>query len=381
VVTGETRLRRTAAVAAAALYLGAACALADVIRLTNGRSVEGLIAGERETEVVVDLGVGTMTIRRSRIESIERSDDAGARAIRDAWKKKYYLHRKHVPPGVADLARAYRDLEELRRRAAAARRQATQADARERRLRRERQALREQFVELSRRLEKADPKADLEAYNTLVVDRNAVGAGMTVLDADLKEGAARREAWSGRVSAYVDELSLFRSEFDLRREAAQEIPDPDETFFFDRLARNLEGLEAEFTRVAVRVESHRGGTVVTAKVNDRATGRFLLDTGAMLVTLNREFADRLKRPTEDRPSIDLVLADGSKATAVQILLDSVGVGEARVSDVPAAILPASAGPGLDGLLGMSFLRHFVVRLDGSSGRLFLSQFTPETGGD
>ena len=64
------------------------------------------------------------------------------------------------------------------------------------------------------------------------------------------------------------------------------------------------------------------------------------------------------------------MADGKQAAGRFYIMDSVSVGASRVEKTPVVVLDAP-GPEADGLLGMSFLRNFVVQLDLPSGKLIL----------
>ena len=92
--------------------------------------------------------------------------------------------------------------------------------------------------------------------------------------------------------------------------------------------------------------------------------------------LSAAFAKKLKIDLAEEPTIPLVLADGRRVEATQVVLDKVSLGDAVAHDVVAAVLPVSSHRDIDGLLGMSFLKHFVVSLDGKSGKLVLRQLKP-----
>ena len=70
------------------------------------------------------------------------------------------------------------------------------------------------------------------------------------------------------------------------------------------------------------------------------------------------------------------LADGSQVEGHHVVLRSLAVGDAREENVDAVVIPRPPSPGVDGLLGMSFLGNFVVSLDGAGGELVLRRFEP-----
>ena len=73
-----------------------------------------------------------------------------------------------------------------------------------------------------------------------------------------------------------------------------------------------------------------------------------------------------------RPS---ALASPAAHRRVKVKVFRVGtleVGRSKESLVVVAVLPPP-GAGVDGLLGMSFLEHFAVRVDASTGQLMLNR--------
>src|SRR3990167_3831305 len=47
--------------------------LGDIIYFKNGGSIEGIIKEESGTSIIIDLGVGTMTVRKDEVLNIERA--------------------------------------------------------------------------------------------------------------------------------------------------------------------------------------------------------------------------------------------------------------------------------------------------------------------
>jgi clan AA aspartic protease (TIGR02281 family) len=109
--------------------------------------------------------------------------------------------------------------------------------------------------------------------------------------------------------------------------------------------------------------------VTVATVNRRHRGRFLIDTGASYVALSASFAGRLG--LEAQGATVLVQTANGPVTARPVVLDAVavqGASAARVSALVMDTLPT----GVDGLLGLSFLSRFQVKLDRAERRLELT---------
>lgn len=101
----------------------------------------------------------------------------------------------------------------------------------------------------------------------------------------------------------------------------------------------------------------------------------MVDTGATTVSITDELARRLNLP-HGLAEATLTLADGSTRKARTTMLKSVEVEGARIANVIAVTLPTSPGEGLDGLLGMNFLREFNIQLDPVAHVLILTRFAP-----
>jgi predicted aspartyl protease len=72
----------------------------------------------------------------------------------------------------------------------------------------------------------------------------------------------------------------------------------------------------------------------------------------------------------------VILADGSKVKAKPVILKSIKVGDAQLNNVQAAIIEKKGISEEDGLLGMSFLKNFLVRINTKENKLILEEFNP-----
>jgi clan AA aspartic protease (TIGR02281 family) len=114
---------------------------------------------------------------------------------------------------------------------------------------------------------------------------------------------------------------------------------------------------------AMLVEALVGGTVRT---------RLLLDTGAEFTVLSTAAARRLALNLESAAVIPLRSASGV-FFAPMLKVQSIAVGDAAAYDVE--VIVHDTTPGLDGLLGMSFLDNFLVTISTSDERLILAPLT------
>jgi aspartyl protease family protein len=113
----------------------------------------------------------------------------------------------------------------------------------------------------------------------------------------------------------------------------------------------------------------RGNWIADVRLNGSRTARFIVDTGASACVISPELAADLGiRPGPGAEMIPMQVVGGVTA-GPRITLASVRVGDADVENVAAVI--HSIGPGIEGLLGNSFLGRFTVTVDPGRGVLIL----------
>lgn len=112
--------------------------------------------------------------------------------------------------------------------------------------------------------------------------------------------------------------------------------------------------------------------VVTIRVNGENEGHLIVDTGASHTVLSRSLAIRsgLLIGTPNGVTMNTV---GGQVQAEVVQVNSLRVADLEVKDSVATIydLP-DAPPGIDGLLGLSFLGRFEVTLDAEKPQLLLN---------
>jgi aspartyl protease family protein len=97
---------------------------------------------------------------------------------------------------------------------------------------------------------------------------------------------------------------------------------------------------------------------------NNVAGTMILDTGASFVSISSQFAFRARVPTESGSQV-IMKTVGGKVSADIGYANSISVGKAVAFGVTTAVMRGDGdafGKGVDGLLGMSFLSRFNVRL-------------------
>ena len=137
----------------------------------------------------------------------------------------------------------------------------------------------------------------------------------------------------------------------------------------------------------IEISQDRSSIVLDVTLNKKVKASLILDTGASVIMLKKDFAKKLGIDLNELGhNMKVVLADGRTANARHIVLDSVQVQNVEAQNVEATILldeqvrdneleferPASTSIG-DGLLGMSFLKHFNFKIDQKQKKLILEK--------
>lgn len=120
----------------------------------------------------------------------------------------------------------------------------------------------------------------------------------------------------------------------------------------------------------IKLEARRGVWFVEVTLNQTVRARFLVDTGATACIVSPELARSLGIAYEDAPTVPLQTANGI-ATGRPAAIPSIRVGDAEAMDVRAVVMDLE--PGMEGILGNTFLGRYAVTLDAERGLLALKR--------
>ena len=365
-------------------FLCSSFVAADTITLKNGRSIDGIIQKETPTQITLSLGPGAVTINKSQVASIRKSDAEGESQIRDDWRRYYFAHEKYVPQGLESLAAEYRSID-IQREAATENLARLRSSTTERKvLRDEVGRLQQESVDCMRRLPSNLPPADakhaaeIANYNALIGRHNALGARMEIVQDALLKKEAMDEDCRKQIAAYLRALLNFQRTFAAHYDRYRKTRGTkQEDVFFTELAKKVGTYSTEIKETDIPFETDGPHAIVTARINNQVNARLLLDTGATVVQISETLADRLHLQLPDEPTLKVTLADGSEVRVKPVVFDALQVADARAEHVAGIVSPSAPSPGVDGLLGMSFLREFDMRLDGAGHKLILQRFDPK----
>lgn len=350
-------------------------ARADRVTLRNGQVLEGLAMPPEAGILRLKIGVGEIRLPEDSVLRIERADPE---TLRRQWEADHFDHPDIRPESCRDLAVELRNVEGARAEAATAagRHEANRNAGPE--LERELAALQAEAdpvrAEIARRGEagfNAMKSGEVDEYNRLVARSNDLANRIAQLRTRRASLPAERTKDRQAISDYLLRVERFAERLEEERQVRARGGSPEEQRFVALAIRKVSGWQDEIFRTPIPHEDHNGHALIPVRLNDRLDVSLLLDTGASLVSLSAETARKLGLVGEESGQIRIRLADGRTLDAPAVRLSSVQAGDARVENVDAVILPDRPAPDVDGLLGASFLREFVVRYDASAGRLEL----------
>ncbi|MBC7782875.1 MAG: clan AA aspartic protease [Burkholderiales bacterium] len=141
---------------------------------------------------------------------------------------------------------------------------------------------------------------------------------------------------------------------------------------------DMKKLREKVDSATIQFEMGGGVPHVPITINDAVKINVVFDSGATLVTLAPETAAKLTlREATGKKTLRLHTADGKVHECRLVILDSVRIGNFRIENVEAAVLPSGV-KGAPDLLGGSFLKNFKYQMDLGARVIKLTQITRVT---
>ena len=348
---------------------------ADIVKLKNGKSFEGIIKKENSTEVTINIGLGTISFNKNQVATIERSEST---TLQGQWQKQYFSKGKYVPPGLNQLADAFNTLESNRKLAAKAKNKNSLLQRRRTKLFKDLTNIKSDMAVIAQHLQQIVPADNVDRYNNLVKKQNELFSRSVIIKNGLQDDTEEASALRESIANYLQHLANFKTQLETEKKQYATPPaDEQVAYFFSTIDQHVRDYSTEFQDIEVPHDGNQGHMILTVRLNDKIDGQFLLDTGATFVTLSNSMARRLQINLSSQNQIPVSLANGSQVNAQPVILKSVQVGDARVNGVAAMIFPEAPNDGVDGLLGMSFLREFMISMDPTHKKLIFQKFNPK----
>ncbi|GJL64871.1 MAG: hypothetical protein NPIRA04_35250 [Nitrospirales bacterium] len=196
---------------------------------------------------------------------------------------------------------------------------------------------------------------------TVLTDSPAQLEHCTVL---LEESSSNNSGTTSQPKSTIQPMSSKTEPNTLEPNIPQEYP------FIDELGQSSQDEQSE--AITIPVTSYGGSLLVTVQLNQTREVQLILDTGATMTVLSQDVALDLGLISSSKTQLTTVYTAGGPIQVNVSTVDSIQAGTAQVHDVDVAIHDLPDGQkGIDGLLGMSFLNHFLVTLDTNQGLLHL----------
>lgn len=138
-----------------------------------------------------------------------------------------------------------------------------------------------------------------------------------------------------------------------------------------RLQRDIADLKSQEGKILIRFRPGSPTVPVTANLGNAMRQRFLVDTGASIVTVPSETAHRLGIDLSGSLPRRLFFSATGARNAIEVTLPSIIIDGWEVVDVKALVVDLPGQPGV-GLLGMNYLNNFRMDLDTDNGLLTLA---------
>ncbi|MFA5339722.1 MAG: hypothetical protein WC317_06235, partial [Candidatus Omnitrophota bacterium] len=186
---------------------------ADSIKLKKGGNLAGIIRQEDDTSITLQIGMGTMRIQKSEIESIRKAGEKENDALDASFRKAAIERGTFVPPGLEEMAQKLKAMADDRKKVDGAKRQ---LDSLKQRLEDDSdkfRSMRSDFDRKNAEVSGMDPKSDIPRYNSLITELNAAGVKISALSEELNKMNPRlseyQSAYWKAITGYGNEIGDF----------------------------------------------------------------------------------------------------------------------------------------------------------------------------
>ncbi len=341
--------------------------------MKSGSEIEGAAVSENSVLITVDIGYGKVNLQKTDILKIRRATKAQREAAGKQQRRNKFRSGALVPKGAEKLAGLFRTVSSAGDKAAAARSRRAARLAELKAAQGELSSLTKRYQAASNELAGIDAESEPSEYTRAVGELNKIGNQIRAKELGREEARRQADKPDSSFQVYLDAYRALDGYLQGEGKPLMEAPrkGPDEEYFA-WLRGEVARMKRDFRMDAIESEGREGHLIVKVLLDGRVSARLMVDTGATTTVLYSNVADALKLGPKDMVrSARVVMGDGRSIETQVINLESLAVGKSVVKNSLASILPSTSDGGIDGLLGMSFLSHFVVRVDSANGKLIL----------
>ncbi|MEM0952450.1 MAG: retropepsin-like aspartic protease [Cyanobacteria bacterium P01_H01_bin.74] len=135
------------------------------------------------------------------------------------------------------------------------------------------------------------------------------------------------------------------------------------------------------TQVAVPLKQSNHSLIIDALITGnnatKKNGIFIIDTGATYTSISAELAQSLELDKNITEKITITTANG-QIRVPKVQLKTLNINGIVAHNVEATIIPIDQNASFNGLLGLSFIRKFVMTIDPTQKRLIFRPRQNET---
>jgi clan AA aspartic protease (TIGR02281 family) len=339
--------------------------------MKSGNEIEGEAVSETTSMVNVDIGYGIVSLEKADISKIKRDTKAKRGTASKELLRNKFNSGTLVPKDAQELDSLFRVVSADRAKALEVR-ESRAAGA---------EKIKETEVELAglqKRLAECDSDLLTAEYEnndfiTLARERgylsNKINAAKFIISQTRQEANLPDPSFQNYLTGYSRLNDYVHGKWKPLLKARRK---GQEAEYFAWIREEFALMKRDFRSDSIESEARGSHIIVKVLLNGRVSARLLVDTGATYTTLYSGMAAKLKlSPSEMGRDIALLTIDDSAIQAKEVRLKSIAVGKFVVKDSMVAITLSSGSPEFDGVLGMSFLNQFAVRIDGANNKLIL----------
>jgi clan AA aspartic protease (TIGR02281 family) len=129
------------------------------------------------------------------------------------------------------------------------------------------------------------------------------------------------------------------------------------------------------TKIAVPLKNSRNALMVDATLhnhNAQVGGTFIIDTGATYTSISQELAEKLGIDLSHCETVRITTANG-RIDVPKVTIETLNVNGLEAHQVEATVIPVRQGSSFSGLIGLSFIRQFVLTIDPQGGQLIFQK--------
>lgn len=128
------------------------------------------------------------------------------------------------------------------------------------------------------------------------------------------------------------------------------------------------------TAKMVQLKPSRNALILNAQLinqHRQTQGDLIVDTGATYTSISHEMAENLGLDLVNCPKVTITTANG-RIEVPRVTIDTLNVNGLEAHNVEATVIPVHPGSSFSGLLGLSFLKQFIVTIDVQAGSLIFT---------